>query len=83
MGVEGVTTGRASRNRIGASTRDSAPWSDLAVRVCRGRNFLVHPRLTRLVGLLIGRVAADGSSERTDDGRVVRDFKLEPTTREV
>ena len=83
MGIESATTGRASRNRIGASTRGSAPWSDLAIHVCRGRNFLVPPRLARLVGLPIGRVAADGSSERTDDGRVVRDFKLEPTTREV
>ena len=26
---------------------------------------------------------ADGSPGRTDDRRVVRDFKLEPTTREV
>ena len=45
MGVESVTTGRASRNRIGASTCGSAPWSDLAVRVCRGRNFLVPPQV--------------------------------------
>ena len=48
-----------------------------------GGIFLFPPTLARLVCLLIGRVAADGSSERTDDGRVVRDFKLEPTTREV
>ena len=26
---------------------------------------------------------ADGSPGRTDDGRVVRDFKLEPAAREV
>ena len=30
--------------------------------------------MARLVGYPSGRVAADGSSERTDDGRVVRDF---------
>ena len=30
--------------------------------------------MARLVGYPGGRVAADGSSERTDDGRVVRDF---------
>ena len=48
-----------------------------------GGIFLFSSRLARLVGLPIGRVVADGSSERTDDGRVVRDFKLEPTTREV
>ena len=48
-----------------------------------GEIFLLLPRLARLGGLPNGRVAADGSSVRTDDGRVVRDFKLEPTTREV
>ena len=30
--------------------------------------------MARLDGLPSSRVAADGSSERTDDGRVVRDF---------
>ena len=74
---------RASRNRIRACICGPAPWADLAVRVDRERNFLVPPTLARLVGLPNGRVAADGSSGRTDDGRVVRDFKLEPTTREV
>ena len=44
---------------------------------------LFLPWLARLVSLPNGRVAADGSPGRTDDGRVVRDFKLEPTTREV
>ena len=48
-----------------------------------GGIFLFLPRLARLVGLPNGRVSADGSSGRTDDGRVVRDFKLEPTGREV
>ena len=41
------------------------------------------PRLARLVGLPNGRAAADGRTRRTDDGRVVRDLKPEPTTREV
>ena len=44
---------------------------------------LFLPWPARLVGVPNGRVAADGSPGRTDDGRVVRDFKLEPTTREV
>ena len=48
-----------------------------------GEIFLFLSRLARLVVLPNGRVAADGSSGPTDDGRVVRDFKLEPTTREV
>ena len=39
--------------------------------------------LVWLIGLPIGRVAADESPEQTDDGRVVRDFKLEPSAREV
>ena len=44
---------------------------------------LFLPWSARLVGLPNGRVAADGSPGRTGDGRVVRDFELEPTTREV
>ena len=71
MGVQSTATTRASRNRIGACSRSPASWSDLAVRVVRGR-FLPN-----------ARVAADGSPGRTDDGRVVCDFKLEPTSREV
>ena len=39
--------------------------------------------LARLVGLPNGSVAANRSPDRTDDGRVVRDFKMEPTAREV
>ena len=43
MVVESETTGRASRNRIGASTRGPASRVDLAVRVVQGRNLLVSP----------------------------------------
>ena len=48
-----------------------------------GGIFLFLPWLAWLVSLPNGRVSADGSPGRTDDGRVVRDFKLEPTAREV
>ena len=48
-----------------------------------GGIFLFLPWLARLAGLPNGRVPADGSPGRTDDGRVVRDLKLEPTAREV
>ena len=48
-----------------------------------GGIFLFLPWLARLADLLNGRVSADGSPRRTDDGRVVRDFKLEATAREV
>ena len=49
MGVESETTGRASRNRIGACTRGPASWADLVVRVDRVRNLFVP----RLVGAAI------------------------------
>ena len=45
--------------------------------------FLFLSWLARLADLRNGRVSADGSPGRTDDGRVVRDFKLEPTARDV
>ena len=48
-----------------------------------GGIFLFLSWLARLAGLPNGRVSADGSPGQTDDGRVVRDFKLEPTAREV
>ena len=48
-----------------------------------GGIFLFLPWLARLVGLPNGRVVADGSPGPTDDGRVVRDFKLESSAREV
>ena len=48
-----------------------------------GGILLFLPWLARLVGFPNGRVSADGSPGRTDDGRVVRDFKLEPNAREV
>ena len=35
------------------------------------------------VGLPSGRVSADGRPGRTDDGRFVRDIKLEPSAREI
>ena len=40
-----------------------------------GGIFLFLPWLVQLVGLPNGRVAADGSPGRTDNRRVVRDFK--------
>ena len=49
MAVESKTTGRASRNRIGACTRGPASWADLTVRVDRVRNLFVPP----LVGAAI------------------------------
>ena len=49
----------------------------------RGGIALFLPWPLGLVSLPNGRVAAGGCPGRTDDGRVVRDFKLEPTTREV
>ena len=48
-----------------------------------GGIFLSLPWLARLAGLPNGRVPADGSPRRTDDGRVVRDFKLEPCAHDV
>ena len=48
-----------------------------------GGIFLFLARLARLVSLPDGRVFADGSPGRTVDERVVRDFRLEPTAREV
>ena len=48
-----------------------------------GGIFFFLPLLAGLVDQPNGRVSADGSPGRTDDERVVRDFKLEPTAREV
>ena len=48
-----------------------------------GGIFLLLSWLARLAGLPNRRVPADRSPARTDDGRVVRDFKLELTAREV
>ena len=45
--------------------------------------FFFLPWLARLVGLSGGHVTAGWGSGWTDDGRVVRDFKLEPIAREV
>ena len=83
MGVQSAATMGASRNRIGAYTCGLASWADLAVRVDWGGIFLFLSWLVRPAGQPNGRVSADGSPGRTDDGRVVRDFMLEPTAREV
>ena len=48
-----------------------------------GEVFLFLPWLAQLVDLPNGRVAVDRSPGRTDDWRVVCDFKLEPTAHEV
>ena len=83
MGVQSAATTRASRNCIGACTRGPASWADLAVRVDRGRNLFIPPIVGAAIWPAYGRVSADGSPGRTDDGRVVRDFRLEPAAREV
>ena len=83
MGAQRAATAGASRNRIGcrpAVLRLGWTWLSASFWV---EIALFLPWLARLVGLPNGRVAADGSTGRTDDGRVVRDFKLEPITREV
>ena len=43
MGVESETTGRASRNRIGACTCGPASRADLAVYVVRRRTLFISP----------------------------------------
>ena len=48
-----------------------------------GGFFLVFSWLVWPIGSPSARVAADEGPGRTDNGRVVRDFKLEPTAREV
>ena len=76
MGVQSAATAGSSRNRIGACTRGPASWADLDARLGRGGIFSFLPWLARLVGLPNGRVPADGSPGRMDEGRVVRDTKL-------
>ena len=83
MGVKSAATTGASRNRSGACTRGPASWRTWLSALFGGGIALFLPWPARLVGLPNGRVAADGSPEQTDDARVVRDFKLEPTTSEV
>ena len=77
MDAYAYVTTKASRNRIGACTRSPASRADLAARLIGEGIFLFLLWLTQLVGLPNGRVALDGSPGRTDDGRVVRDFKVE------
>ena len=77
MGVQNAAITVASRNRIGANTRGLASWADLRLGRTCVLGGLGCPRLPN------GRVFADGSLWRTDDGRVLHDFKLEPTALEV
>ena len=82
-GLRSAATTRASRNRIGPAPvvlRLGKTWLS---RSFVGGIFVFLPWLAQLVGLPNERVAADGSPGRTDDGRVVRDCKLEPTTHEI
>ena len=82
-GVRSVATTRASRNLIRPSPavlRLGRTWLPASFA---GEIFLFLSWLARLDGLLNGRVTADVIPGRTDNGRVVRDFKLGPTTREV
>ena len=61
---------------IGTYTRGPASLADLAVRVDRRRNLPIPP--------LVGAASRPANARvPADDGRVVRDFKLEPTAREV
>ena len=63
-----------------AVLRLGRPWLSASTR---GGIFLFLPWLARLVGLPNVHVPANVSPGRTDDGRVVRDVKPEPTAREV
>ena len=65
---------------VGRVLRLGRTWLSASIG---GEIFLFLPWLARLVGLPNGCVSAVGSPGRTDDGRVVRDFKLEPTAPEV
>ena len=57
-------------NRIWAFTRGPASRADPTVHVIRGR-------------ILFSLLLAGAGPGRKDDGRVVRDFELDPTAREV
>ena len=83
MGVQSAETTRASRNRIGpapAVLRLGRTWLTTSIE---GGIFIFLPWLAQLVGLPNGRVSADRSPGRTDDGGIVRDFKMEPAAREI
>ena len=83
MGVQSAEKTRARRNRIGACTAVPRLGRTRLSAPIGGEMFLFLPWLARLVGPPNGRVSAGGSPGRTNDGRVVRNFKLEPATREV
>ena len=83
MGVGSETTERASKIASGpAPVVLRLGWTWLSASFGEGISLFL-PWLAWLVGLPNGRVTAGGSSARTDDGKVVHDLKLEPTTREV
>ena len=87
---EGARRTCGARQQLGSVEITSGPV--LAV-LCLGRTwlsasiaggiFLFLPWFARLVGLPNELEAADGSPGRTEDRRVVRDFKVGPTTLEV
>ena len=87
---EGVRWACRSRQQRGPVEIASGP-APAVLRLGRTRLFapigggilLFFPWLARLVGLPNRRVSADESPGRTDDGRVIREFKLEQAAREV
>ena len=83
MGVQSAATMglvEIASGLIPAVLRLGRAW--LSVSIGRGIFLFLH-WLAPVAGLPNGSVPADGGPGRTDDGRVVCDFKLEPTAREV
>ena len=80
MGVGSETTGRASRNRIGA-----CPASPVRTRLLRqlGEGSFSSPGWRGWSVKPKGRVTGGMDFVRMDDERVVRDYKPEPIAREV
>ena len=83
MGVESETTGTDSRNSIKPAPAALHLGRIRLSAVFGGGFFLVFSWLVRLVASPGAREAADEDPGRTDDGKVVRDVKLEPTARKV